>query len=69
MKNTAKQQQMTLHLIGLHVMWGLEQQYFKVTEFGIAANENQSSAALPESMPEKKERVKPSAEVMEFKRR
>ena len=48
MSNTAKQEQVTLHLIGQHVMWGIESQFFMDSDaISAAVNGNLENVAPP----------------------
>ncbi len=58
MSNTAKQEQVTLHLIGQHVMWGIEQQFFMDSDqITVAINGNVENVAPPVMAPKRERKV------------
>ncbi len=63
MKNTAEKDQVTLHLIGTNIMWGVDAPDFGYDEnFDAAANGNIENAAPPIMAP-KRERKAATAQA------
>ena len=58
MSNTAEKEQVTLHLIGQHVLWGVEQQFFMDSDaIAVAANGNLENVAPPIMAPQRPRKV------------